>query len=514
MTVHQHAVSLGEFAHYLRYLTRLLDPARGWYGVFRERDPEGMRACLEGAEIPPWDVVDSLLVDLATVRGDVFAGRESARAAELHATSAAAHDRRPGGRQQLVERLELMLREQAHAAQRLRAAHGSGVAGELDAQASAWARDDHERASARCAELRRRLAAVADDAPETQPPPPAPAPAAADRSAPAGPASGPAAPSAPARDHAPAYGPAVPSAPAPESVPASGPAAPSAPARDHAPAYGPAAPAAPARDSAPASRPAAAPAPASRPAAAPAPASRPAPAAPVRRRPCGARFAGLDADEESTGSVVPVLPVPPMAAAVPRGARFGGARHGGRKGPAEAVVDPEARKAARDTVAALLRLRTQGRSGEAHGVLCEAAGRPADRLPVLAAELQRAGLDADWATLLWEVSSLPPAALAAAAAALSEAGRSEDCGRLLRQGVARPAAEIADAVTALDRAGRGPQAQALLGAFVRVRTPQDAARVAEGDPRRLVPRLLAAARGVSEARERDVVHALRVAGIG
>ncbi|MFJ5845064.1 hypothetical protein [Streptomyces sp. NPDC092903] len=498
MTVHQHAVSLGEFAHYLRYLTRLLDPARGWYGVFRERDPEGMRACLEGAEIPPWDVVDSLLVDLATVRGDVFAGRESARAAELHATSAAAHDRRPGGRQQLVERLELMLREQAHAAQRLRAAHGSGAAGELDAQASAWARDDHERASARCAELRRRLAAVADDAPETQPPPPAPAPAAADRSAPAGPASGPAAPSAAARDRAPASGPA---ASARDSVPASGPAA--APARDHAPAYGPAAPAAPARDSAPASRPAAA----------PAPASRPAPAAPVRRRPRGARFAGLDADEESTGSVVPVLPVPPMAAAVPRGARFGGAP-GVRKGPAEAVVDPEARKAARDTVAALLRLRTQGRSGEAHGVLCEAAGRPADRLPVLAAELQRAGLDADWATLLWEVSSLPPAALAAAAAALSEAGRSEDCGRLLRQGVARPAAEIADAVTALDRAGRGPQAQALLGAFVRVRTPQDAARVAEGDPRRLVPRLLAAARGVSEARERDVVHALRVGGIG
>ncbi|MFJ4916155.1 hypothetical protein [Streptomyces sp. NPDC088726] len=497
MTVHQHAVSLGEFAHYLRYLTRLLDPARGWYGVFRERDPEGMRACLEGAEIPPWDVVDSLLVDLATVRGDVFAGRESARAAELHATSAAAHDRRPGGRQQLVERLELMLREQAHAAQRLRAAHGSGAAGELDAQASAWARDDHERASARCAELRRRLAAVADAAPETQPPP-APAPAAADRSAPAGPASGPAAPDAPARDRAPASGPA---ASARDSVPASGPAA--APARDHAPAYGPAAPAAPARDSAPASRPAAA----------PAPASRPAPAAPVRRRPRGARFAGLDADEESTGSVVPVLPVPPMAAAVPRGARFGGAP-GVRKGPADAVVDPEVRKAARDTVAALLRLRTQGRSGEAHGVLCEAAGRPADRLPVLAAELQRAGLDADWATLLWEVSSLPPAALAAAAAALSEAGRSEDCGRLLRQGVARPAAEIADAVTALDRAGRGPQAQALLGAFVRVRTPQDAARVAEGDPRRLVPRLLAAARGVSEARERDVVHALRVAGIG
>lgn len=446
MTVHQHAVALGEFAHYLRYLTRLLDPARGWYGVFCARDPEGMRACLEGAEIPPWDVVDSLLVDLATARGDVFAGRESVRAAELHATSAAAHDRRPGGRQQLVERLELMLREQAHAAQRLRAAHESAAAGELDARAAAWARDDHERAAARCVELRRRLAAVRDAAPEVAPPPAAPA------SAPAAPA----------------------------------PAAPDPPASS--------APAAPARNPV-------------------GPASGPAPAAPVRRRPRGARFAGLDADEESPGSAVPVLPVPPVTATVPRGARFGGAP-GVEKGPAEAPVDPEAVKAARDTVAALLRLRTAGRSGEAHGVLCEAAGRPADRLPVLAAELQRAGLDADWATLLWEVSSLPPAALAAAAAALSEAGRPEDCGRLLRQGVARPAAEIADAVTALDRAGRGAQAQALLGAFVRGRTPQDAARVAEGDPRRLVPQLLAAARGVSQARERDVVHALRVAGIG
>ncbi|MHC3814623.1 hypothetical protein [Streptomyces sp. DT9] len=432
MTVHQPAFSLGEFAHYLRYLTRLLDPARGWYGVFCVRDPEGMRACLEGTEIPPWDVVDSLLVDLATVRGDVFADRESVRAAELHATSAAAHDRRPGGRQQLVERLELMLREQAHAAQRLRAAHEGGAAGAVDAQAAAWARDDHERAAARCVELRRRLAAVRDAAPEVAPPPAAPAPAAA--------------------------------APAPDPA-------------------------------APASNP------------------TPAPAAPLRRRPRGARFAGLDADEESPASAVPVLPVPPVAAAVPRGARFGGAP-GVEKGPAEAPVDPEAVKAARNTVAALLRLRAEGRSGEAHGVLCEAASRPADRLPVLAVELQRAGLDADWATLLWEVSSLPPAALAAAAAALSEAGRPEDCGRLLRQGVARPAAEIADAVTALDRAGRGPQAQALLGAFVRVRTPQDAARIAESDPRRLVPQLLAAARGVSPARERDVVHALRVAGIG
>ncbi|MCX4768722.1 hypothetical protein [Streptomyces sp. NBC_01285] len=451
MTVHQHAVSISEFARYLRHLTQLLDPARGWYGVFCRRDPEGMRACLEGAEIPPWDVMESLFSDLATVRGAGFAELESVRAAELYAAAAAAHDRRPGGRQQLVERLELMLREQAHAARRLRTAHAGGEAGAVDAESAAWARDDHERASARCTELRRRLSAVAVPAGWFREEADSVAGAADNESG-------------AERETVPeveAAGPA-PAAPAPRRTPPS------------------------------------------------------VPTPPVRRRPRGARFAGLDVDDESPVSVAPVLPVPPVAAAVPRGARFGGAP-GADEDPAArvaAALDPAALKSARDTVAALLRLRTDGRSGEAHGVLCEAAGQPADRLPVLAAELQRAGLDADWATLLWEVSSLSPAALAAAAAALAEAGRPEDCGRLLRQGVARPAAEIADAVAALDRAGRGSQAQALLGAFVRVRTPQDAARIAERDPRHLVPQLLAAARGVSEARERDVVHALRVAGIG
>ncbi|WP_329306078.1 hypothetical protein OG322_04645 [Streptomyces sp. NBC_01260] len=448
MTVHQHAVSISEFARYLRHLTQLLDPARGWYGVFCRRDPEGMRACLEGAEIPPWDVMESLFSDLATVRGAGFAELESVRAAELYAAAAAAHDRRPGGRQQLVERLELMLREQAHAARRLRTAHAGGEAGAVGAESVAWARDDHERASARCTELRRRLAAVA-------------------------------VPAGWFREEADSVAGVADNEPGAERE-----AVPEAEAEPAAPAP---------RRTPPSVR-----------------------TPPVGKRPRGARFAGLDVDDESPVFMAPVLPVPPVAAAVPRGARFGGAP-GADEDPAArvaAALDPAALKSARDTVAALLRLRTEGRSGEAHGVLCEAAGQPADRLPVLAAELQRAGLDADWATLLWEVSSLSPAALAAAAAALAEAGRPEDCGRLLRQGVARPAAEIADAVAALDRAGRGSQAQALLGAFVRVRTPQDAARIAERDPRHLVPQLLAAARGVSEARERDVVHALRVAGIG
>ncbi|MGY4932136.1 hypothetical protein ACWD7T_13640, partial [Streptomyces sp. 900116325] len=196
-----------------------------------------------------------------------------------------------------------------------------------------------------------------------------------------------------------------------------------------------------------------------------------------------------------------------------------GCRHGRPATPPEAglrrlpAADPVAQRAATEAVDRLVRLRTEGRSGEAHGVLCEAAGWPADRLPLLAVELHRSGLAADWATLLWEVSSLPPVELAAAAGALAAAGRTDDCGQLLRQGVARPAAEIADAVLALDRAGLESEAQALMGAFVRVRTPEDAALIAAGDPRQLVPQLLAAARAVSPEREWDVVHALRVAGI-
>ncbi|MEW2636118.1 hypothetical protein AB0903_31875 [Streptomyces sp. NPDC048389] len=47
---------------------------------------------------------------------------------------------------------------------------------------------------------------------------------------------------------------------------------------------------------------------------------------------------------------------------------------------------------------------------------------------------------------------------------------------------------------------------------MQVRAPADTAAVAAVDPVRLVPLLLGAARAASPARQRDVVHALRVAG--
>ncbi|MFE4848829.1 hypothetical protein ACFRFK_34960, partial [Streptomyces sp. NPDC056689] len=160
----------------------------------------------------------------------------------------------------------------------------------------------------------------------------------------------------------------------------------------------------------------------------------------------------------------------------------------------------------------LLRLRAEGRGGEAHGVLVEAAHWPAARFPLLAAELGRAGLGADWATLLWETASLPADLLVAAADALAAAGRTADAQQILRQGVARPATEIGASVLRLTGEGRHRETRALLDAYVRVRTPEEAARSVRDAPGRLVPLLAEAARGVSDERYWDVVHALRVAG--
>jgi hypothetical protein len=111
-----------------------------------------------------------------------------------------------------------------------------------------------------------------------------------------------------------------------------------------------------------------------------------------------------------------------------------------------------------------------------------------------------------------EAASLPADRLVAAADALVAAGRSADGEQVLRQGVARPAGEIGAAVLALVAEGRRREVSALLDAYVRVRTPEEAARSAEPGPQTLVPLLLAAARGVSDERHWDLVHALRVAG--
>lgn len=117
MTVGQLPEQVLEFARYLNGLVERLDRS-GWCGVFWQRDPDGMRACLEGQEVPPWDVVEALLQDVLAQYGERAAAQETARAHTLYAASLAAYDVRPGAREALGDRLDVMLREQRYAAER------------------------------------------------------------------------------------------------------------------------------------------------------------------------------------------------------------------------------------------------------------------------------------------------------------------------------------------------------------------------------------------------------------
>ncbi|MGY0057384.1 hypothetical protein ACWY4P_12580 [Streptomyces sp. LZ34] len=548
---------VAEFARYLRALTRRLDAEKGWYGVFGQRDPEGLRACLDGREVPPWDVVQALLQDLSAQRGPDVAQEAAARAAGLYRASVTAYDTAVGGRAALQDRLEAMLREQRHAAKRERELHAAvrDATAEDDADARerlstdlAWARDDWERATARCEELRARLTAL--DARSSR----APASRGGSSSAGArgsGARGGLAAPDGWFRDE-----------PTPTGAAHGGAVAPSADdggtaggaGGPGAAATGPLGAGAAAGTESGGMRAVAGPGgtmgAVGPDVAGPAPAAGDAQAAP-RSRPRGARFAGLEEPAPVTrprgarfagaAPVGPAAPVEPAGAAraeeaaaagdpvTPRGARFAGAYEGGdgakrrrrlkaqeeagRRAAQEAARTAEARQAAAEAVDRLARLRTDGRSGEAHVLLCEAAARPAPWLPLLAAELDRAGLEADVATLLWEVACLPPAALAAAAGALVAAGRGDDGARLLRQSVARPVTEVAQTVLALLASGSRAEAAFLLEALVRARRPDEAAQAAANAPAELVPLLLDAASGVSSSSHHDLAHALRVAGL-
>ncbi|MEH0417312.1 hypothetical protein [Streptomyces sp. B21-083] len=669
MAVEQLPGQVREFARYLNGLLARLDQGAGWCGVFWERDPDGMRACLDGHEVPPWDVVDALLQDLAAGYGTGPVAPEAEQARALHQAALAAFDTRPGARDTLGDRLDVMLREQKYAAERLAelgrslasaATHEEAEGLRLDL---AWAHDDHERASARCVELRYRLDQLARRTVSRAPFPHRDRDDEADLFAGRAqntphPADDPLTlprqrthPDEQRYDDAPAWrdGPHGPAHPTDESAarptaygddrgtggPVSGDEAPAWPdgARSNddlgpgrrisgegAPAWRDGAgragdrhevrPAAYGDDRGPGRQGPGDEAPAWRdgarragraadqdggrhgsdrsagraddqdrqgegrgpggqdsgdgvsvgrdggrrfgpggdpdgarqddasggttapqlpadwyepPTPAPEPADpRPAAKPRAKRRGRGsARFAGMmdDADTGSTPTADPTqAPVTPAPAATagrrsPRGARFAGAAAAAKPAtPVREALDDDARHDTIDTVRTLVRLRGEGRTGEAHALLVEASQWAAARFPLLAAELHRAGLGADWATLLWEAASLPADRLVAAADALVAAGRATDGEQILRQGMARPAQEVGEAVLRLAEGGRQREVRALLDAYVRVRTPEEAARSVAADPQRLVPLLLEAARGASEDRYWDLVHALRVAG--
>ncbi|MYQ29844.1 hypothetical protein GTW65_02010, partial [Streptomyces sp. SID4956] len=79
MAAEQLPEDIREFTDHLRDLLARLDRYAGWCLVFWQRDPDGMRACLEGREPPPWDVMESLLQDLAAVHGPAAAVAELPR---------------------------------------------------------------------------------------------------------------------------------------------------------------------------------------------------------------------------------------------------------------------------------------------------------------------------------------------------------------------------------------------------------------------------------------------------
>lgn len=523
----------------------------------------------------PWDVVEALLADLAAELGPQVAAQEAQRARSLHGASLAAYDGRPGGRDALGDRLDVMLREQRYAAERQaelsRQLHAATTHSEADAVRLdlAWAHDDHERATARCTELRHRMEnldrrALRTHAPgafdfsggagggvvrvgepgdhraldarpgapgagsqrrSTTPEQTGPRPRFADPAAPDHSVPAPTAPHDPAPARSGSYDQATSRPGAYGHSGASSSTGTGTGPRPHADAYAPAHPGpGPGGDAyTPFTRsdgPGAPDAELDRPQPPdPAPTSAPVPAPKQRskRRPRGsARFAGM-MEAEAAPVAVPQTAAQPVSAPAapsgrsPRGARFAGAAETPAQ-PRTEPLDEDARQATAETVRTLTRLRREGRSGEAHAVLVEAAYWPAARFPLLATELHRAGLEADWATLLWEAASLPADRLVGAADALVAAGRTADGRQMLRQGVARPAPEIGTAVLGLAVEGRQREIRALLDAYVRVRTPEEAARSVEADPGRLVPLLLAAAKGVSEERHWDLVHALRVAG--
>ncbi|WP_148236157.1 hypothetical protein [Streptomyces xiamenensis] len=253
------------------------------------------------------------------------------------------------------------------------------------------------------------------------------------------------------------------------------------------------------------------------------PAPRPATAAPgtsgtpvVRARkrpPRGARFAGIEAEDEV------VVPSPPAAgdtveppAAPPGGSRFAGALHESRQERRQRLTE-EDRQAALAMAARLAELRAAGASGPAHIVLSEAVGGPAARLPVMLEALAHMGLASDVATLLWEAASLPPGPLAAVAEALAGAGRERDCAALLRQAAARPAAEAGVIAAELWRAGRSEEAVTLLTALVGARSAEEAAGAALSSPEVVVPLLVTAAQALSPRHHYAITSELRRANL-
>ncbi|MEU6439578.1 hypothetical protein [Streptomyces sp. NPDC047046] len=512
---------VADFARAFGELLAGLDPGGGWCQVFWARDPRGMRACVDGTETPPWDVVEALVEDHVARAVPGTAPRQASaglRTAYLAALSA--RDARPGAAGELARRLPGMVRERERAAARV-ADLERGLAGADGSAAAhlhghlAWARDDLRRAEARSAELADRLARLepTDEYGAAGGPGPA-----AERGGGGAPVRGRA--GTPVRGWA-GGGAFVPGgagggALVPDGAGGGVPKS-SGSGRRSAGAYVPRGGAVwdgraaePVRDPTPSSS-----------APAPAPGREPAAGGSVepvklrgkRRR--SARFAGVDDALVEPGSVLPPSGAPLATGAGARealtGARFAGStvREGG-----EAIApDAEGARRAGELLRLLDRLRAEGREGEAHLLLVDAAHWPPAHVCALGSRLAADGLAADWSTVLWEAAALPLPPLTALATALDAAGQHADAARILRQGVVRPLWEVAEALADPAVTGVPGALDRLAASCVSARSAEDLARIAASAPGTLTAPLLAAAARASDLRHDALTHALRVAGV-
>lgn len=139
-----------------------------------------MRACLDGAAMPPWDVLESLLGDLAAAVGAGQLARETQYAAGLRAAAVGVWDRLPGGAEELRTLLASVAAQRAQATSALRALSARLAETADPAEAAAlsrelsWTRDDASRGASRHADLTARLDAVSPGAPVDHPGTPAP----------------------------------------------------------------------------------------------------------------------------------------------------------------------------------------------------------------------------------------------------------------------------------------------------------------------------------------------------
>ncbi|MDH2409874.1 hypothetical protein [Streptomyces chitinivorans] len=418
-----------EFAAALTALTAELDPAAGWYGVFVRRDPEGLAACLAGRRIPPWDVVASLLDDLTVRRGPRRAHPRAAWLRALHLASLAACDEAAGDPRrraaELREMLTRTLREQRHAVHREQALARLPTAGRHPAGAGrlaadlAWARDDRARATARCGELRERLAALA-------------ARSGADPG------------------HEPGHG--------PESGKSE---------HGHEPGHVPPPPSGPVGP-----RPRGARFAGLETGARPGPAAGPVPAAsPAVPLPRGARFAGAG----SGGGEGAARPEDPAGAEIRAShlrrrcdetvARLAGLRARGRTGEAHALLCEAAGRPAPLLPVLVERLERAGMDADAADLLWEVASLPPGPLAEAAAALAAAGRAEDCGRLLRQAAARPAQEVAATALALRGTGLGSGAVELLSAVVRARRPEEAAETVAADPAALTPL---LLAAAARV----------------------------------------------